>query len=227
MRNIRMSNGRVCNGLIVVFLAVVFSMGVPVVGATPVLDQVYFDPDANFFGSSSFAGNRFRRAQTFTVGIGGTLDHVDMRGEAGSSMRILETTGGVPTFTVLASTGSFLTTVDGWICWDLSSSGLAVMPGDLLAMDMLGGGWEGHKPGEYAGGADYFLNATFGTPNFTFVPGRDRFLRTFVDVSQSVPEPSTLFLLGTGLLGLLGHAGDRKARTTPHGLSRSRKPRLA
>jgi len=144
------------NALATGLLAVVLAMGASSVGATPVLDQIYFDPLTNTSGGPSVADNSFRRAQTFTVGLGGTLDHVQMRGDAGSSMRILATTGGVPTFTVLASTGSFLTTGDGWISWDLSSSGLAVTPGEVLVMDMLGGSWGGHTPGGYAGGAGYF-----------------------------------------------------------------------
>ena len=42
------------------------------------LDQIYFDPLTNTSGGPSVADNSFRRAQTFTVGLGGTLDHVQM-----------------------------------------------------------------------------------------------------------------------------------------------------
>jgi hypothetical protein len=185
-------------------LAVLLAMGASNVGATPMLDQIYFDPKTNIFSSGSSADNNFRRAQTFTVDLAGVLDHVDMRGAAGSSMRILATTGGVPTFTVLASTRFRLTTGDGWISWDLSSSGLSVVPGEVLAMDMLGGSWFGHVPGGYAGGADYFLNVLSGFPNFTLNRDHpDSFIRTFVDVPQPAPEPaSSVGLLGLGLAGL-------------------------
>ena len=184
-------------------LAVLLAMGASNVGATPMLDQIYFNPVTNVFSGSSSEDNSFRRAQTLTVGLAGVLDHVDMRGIAGSTMRILATTGGKPTFAVLASTGSRFTTDDGWISWDLSSSGLSVVPGEVLAMDMLEGEWFGHFPQGYAGGADYFLNVSVGTRSFRLNGQADSFIRTFVDVPHPASEPaSSGGLLALGLAGL-------------------------
>ena len=86
---------------------------------------------------------------------------------------------------MLASTGSRFTTDDGWISWDLSSSGLSVVPGEVLAMDMLEGEWFGHFPQGYAEGADYFLNVSVGIRSFRLNGQADSFIRTFVDVPAS------------------------------------------
>jgi hypothetical protein len=206
--------------------------------AIPVLDQIYFDPVLNSTGGTSRPDNSFRRAQTFTVGIGGLLNSVDvfdggglgsilnfwqMSGTPGS-MRILATSNGVPTFTVLASMNVALYTTDNWVTWDFSSSGLFVTPGEVLALDLLipmqGPGWSGHVPGGYSGGADYFLNTEFGILNFTRNTNLDVdwFFRTFVGEGErsglqplppppppprSIPEPSALWLLLAGSLVLL------------------------
>jgi hypothetical protein len=72
-------------------------------GATLVLDQIYFDPLENIFGlpSQPASNPQTRRAQTFTVAIGGLLNRVDNRivfspGSQGV-MRTLATVNGVPT----------------------------------------------------------------------------------------------------------------------------------
>lgn len=199
---VTMSRTAVATGLLGLALAV----GAPHAGATVMLDQEYLEPTADVSAGASQADGSFRRAMTFTVGLAGTLDHVAMRGMAGSLMRILSTAGGVPTSTVLASTGAATVDVDGWINWDLSAAGLAVTPGDVLAMDMLigvtGNQWLGSSSAGYAGGGDYFLNVSFGFPNFTSNPTFDAFIRTFVDVPGQAPEPASLALLGLGLAAL-------------------------
>jgi hypothetical protein len=210
------------------FSIIIWTMGSSTVWATPVLDQIYFDPVVNFSGSPSTNGGSgtpgFRRAQTFTVGIGGLLNSVDnmtMFFPSGGSMRILATIGGAPTFTVLATSIRLFHSADFlWNIWDFSSSGLFVTPGEVLAMDMLALEdelWLGHQPGGYNGGADYFANPIFGFPNFTPNPsGADSFFRTFVGEGSRIPECPSLMLLAVEFTGYflmirLREMGQRKA----------------
>jgi hypothetical protein len=179
--------------------------------AVPVLDQIYLDPRFGGVGTAlpeaSHPDGLFRRAQTFTVGLSGLLNSVDIiagigefPGAPGASMQILATANGVPTFTVLASVDFFERSTDGWFVWDLSSANLTVTPGQVLAMEMIGGGFLGFTPGAYTGGADYFLNIIQGFPNFTLNPNTDIFFRTFVGTGPRedlirIPEPSAIWLL--------------------------------
>ena len=142
--------------------------------ATLLIDQMYFDPPPGTFGGGSRLDETFRRVQTFTVGVAGPLNSVDVRGVAGTGLRILDTAAGVPTTTVLASTTLRLSPPDGWIGWDLSSSGLMVTPGEILGIEILGGQLDGQTPGKYAGGADYFLNIPVA-PNFRLDANTDYF----------------------------------------------------
>jgi hypothetical protein len=189
-------------------LVLLWSIGIPSAMAIVLLDQEQIQPHPTAFITSypSLSDGTFRRAQSFTVGLTGKLDHVAMRGVPGSEMRILSTAGGIPTFTILASTSSFSVDANGWINWDLSTSGLIVAPGQILAMEMTATQnpfeaiWE--TGAGYAGGADYFLNTQFGFPDFTFNPDDDdQFFRTFVEIQAGeVPEPASFFLIAFGFL---------------------------
>jgi len=189
-----MLNVKSCKWLATVLLATILTLGSSSAGAIVLLDQIYEDTRTGSGGSSQTDGN-FRRAQTFTVGLDGVLVYVDMMGRPGTTMRILTTIEGVPTSTELASTSTFTTLQDGWIRWDFSTSGLVVTQGEVLAMEMISGDWDGHHTGGYAGGADYFLNLWAGVRDFTRT-SFDWFFRTFVDsIDVDVAIQSLLDLL--------------------------------
>ena len=162
-----------------------------------VLDQVYYDPPATVSVELS-AANTSLRVQTFTVGIAGTLDHVDIFQSAGSdppaSVRILATSGGVPTNTVVATSNLVSLAGDGWTSFDLLGAGLTVAIGDVLAIEPIRSGyhcWLGGYPGGYAAGSSYFINPRLGFPDWT-PQGFDLFFRTFVEEDMPVPvEPAT------------------------------------
>jgi len=187
--------------------------------AATILDQEYVatvDDFVNRFSGVSEDANR--AAQTFTVGITGTLDRVDVQlcsnpnctmnvsfnPDLVDGLRILDTSvGGVPTSTLLTLL-TFTVLSDGWVSFDLSASMLSVGAGDILAIEILGERdqsifWRGLEPGGYAAGARY-IDSSAGS--FTNVDGTDLFFRTFVTPEQTVPEPTTLSLLGLGLAGL-------------------------
>jgi len=161
----------------------------PVAQAAGVLDQIYHDPPADVFGGFSRADmSGLQRAQTFTVGIAGTLDHVDVLQRAGSDppslVRILATSSGVPTNTVVATSNLVSLTGDGWNSFDLSGAGLTVAVSDVLAIEPArepgsGGSWRGRNPGGYAAGSHAFRNPP-GTQDWTLAGG-DFFFRTFVN----------------------------------------------
>ena len=90
----------------------------PVAQAAVVLDQIYNDPPAGILANFSPPDMSFQMVQTFTVGIAGTLDHVDILARGGhdppDSVRILVTSGGIPTNTVVATSNLVSLTGDGW-----------------------------------------------------------------------------------------------------------------
>jgi hypothetical protein len=171
----------------------------PYAHATPVLDQQYLSHNGTFAGFSN--GSGFRRAETFTVGVAGTLNEVDIYPDSLTSFlgfNVLSTSGGVATTTVVA-TGILSSQSGGVAAFSVS---LPVSIGEVLAIEPIDGSglWVANSPGTYPGGGDYYLNPAVGVNTFTPDNIAEDF-RTFV---TKVPEPSTLALFAFGLLGVAG-----------------------
>jgi hypothetical protein len=166
--------------------------------ATTLLDQQYLAHNGDFAGFTN--GSGFRRAETFTVGIAGTLTEVDVYPDLPTpftGFNILSTSGGAPTTTVVA-TGSLSSHSGGVATFSVS---LPVSIGEVLAIEPIDGSgtWLANIPGTYPGGSDYFVNPADGVNTFTPSGIADDF-QTFV--TFATPEPSSLSLLGAALLGL-------------------------
>jgi hypothetical protein len=158
-------------------------------------------------------------AQSFTVGIEGTLTRVEVeiaRNTVAPSAdllleirRVLPGGGGFEpgAFATAAIPAASVPTSFSFHPVDLSAAGVAVKPGDVLAIALqtsapAGGGlnpyaWE--LDSGYPGGGSFIARPTFGqdyTPN----PPVDYGFRTFV---QPIPEPSGAVLLGVGAMALI------------------------
>jgi hypothetical protein len=107
--------------------------------ADVVLDQSFVLPvtNNNSVGFSAVDPSVFRRAQTFTVGLAGTLSEVDVLISgvpSFSGLNILSTTAGVPTTTVLG-TGYFVGRPNDGIA--VFSTSLPVTVGEVLRSNPL------------------------------------------------------------------------------------------
>lgn len=188
--------------------------------ANPELDQSYVPPSSGVEYAGFSNGGSFRRAQTFTVGIAGTLVELGVFTPSSSStftgVNILATSGGTPggTPASVLDVGSFDGTALSGLSskWSLSTFtvSLPVTVGEVLGIEPLGAGngatWVavGTYPPVYAGGADYVYNPGVFGPAFTSDYISDGFV-TYVDPpgSSSVPEPGSLAVLGAAIAMLV------------------------
>jgi hypothetical protein len=197
--------------------------------AAVVLDQEHNTPTAV---ADSTNGSVSEVAQTFTVGIAGTLDHIDISMfQLGSifatngdpKLSVYNTTGGVPS-------GAPLTTIQvptvlvpfntaAFVTFDVSAAAIPVSVGDVLAFGVStlsdpGPYFLPEDPdtgvvGNYSGGAAYRRTLP-SQPWQLLQPSQDHEFRTFVN---AVPEPSTFTLLAFG--GIFLHRMRRANQSKP------------
>jgi hypothetical protein len=168
-------------------------------------------------------------AQTFTVGIDGKLDSISIVAvNVGQplTLDLLQTSSGLPTSTVIASSFSATTGAPATVTFDFSASDIIVSVGEVLAFQpiIIGVGSEaeqalayGSQPDPYTRG-EMFYNQAACPPNdncppptggawvpfIQMAPGQDLNFAdmTFATTVDPIPEPTTILLLGAGLLGL-------------------------
>lgn len=147
------------------------------------------DYDTGTFMSGTLGGS-FKSGMTVSVDITGSLHTIKL------------TTGPLTQFSVNCPAGS--------MCFDFSSGTVQVLAGaSLVFSDSLSGGLT--LKSTNAGSVDAILAAMSGitsgsaTASFDFVGGKITSGSENVAFNSStVPEPATLFLFGSGLMGLAG-----------------------
>jgi hypothetical protein len=176
--------------------------------AAPMLDQSYPGPAPNGWPDGFFGGYYQQLSQTFTVGISGFLEGLDIgfwKNPSQAGQLTISLHSLTPDGTQLGSVvfDSSAITAAGVYHIDLSALDLKVTAGEVLAFTMVaslpnglfevqGGG------GGYAGGQLYAQNSGIG-PNWLNT-GNDAIFATFVDPTP-LPGSLPLFLTGCGVVG--------------------------
>lgn len=151
------------------FLTILFLVASVSLGHAGVVlvDQDHLSGTGSLGSGGLSNGSDFGRSQTFTVGLAGVLDsvEVDIANEVPTLIQILDTSGGTPiggaSGSVILASSSSVTSAGDVHTFDLSSSGLVVNVGDVLAIEVFGtGAWRHHSGGaSYAGGNDFFQHS--------------------------------------------------------------------
>jgi hypothetical protein len=196
-----------------------------------VLDQIN-DP-GNAAGSLSFfTGQDF--VQTFTAGLTGKLDEIDVRigNPAGATDPVILELWTFSGTTLSSQIGgdhslpaSSVPSTPAFVTFDLSASAPSIVAGDQLAIllktdasSALAFRWQESQNSAYAGGGGLF--STNGSTLVSFFPDPtlvDFGFKTFVDSdARVVPEPSSL-VLASILVGIFGAgwSSNRLKRLTP------------
>ncbi len=192
------------------------------VQAGVVLDQFQVSPDVGFALSvvNPAWGVEYSRAQTFTAGISGLLDHIDLGntsdgGTTAPSVPIVEirdTVAGQPGPTVLGSvTAAGPGPMHGWLTIDFLSENVTLTSGQMYAIVFfpsespgvvaVGVRWD---PLSYPSGA--FWTGTDGVWEIDdALGGGDMQFRTYMQTGSTIPAPGAIVLgmMGTGLAGWL------------------------
>jgi len=189
--------------------------------STPVLDQ---SQDYEY-GASSYWAERYL-AQTFTAGITGQLDSIDLDIMVGyhddSYIEIRDTSGGNPNGALLGSLFFDNGLTSGWNNYDFSTENIFLTAGTQYAIVLLnndtdptvrneaGVSWGMWDPIGYTGGDLWEYTSATGWHIMTIYDGGDMQFRTYMEASASVPEPATVILFVTGLVGLTGSRLKRR-----------------
>lgn len=177
--------------------------------------DIVLDQQHSFTSSvgNSTNGDVTQVGQTFTVGVAGTLDHIDVfMFRLGSIfdptgdplLRVFNTSGGLPTGAPLATViiSELLVPLNNaaFVTFDVSSAAVAVNVGELLAFSVTATGGvgpyflptdQGSPPEiEYTGGAAVIKFG--GNPWQMTSPPQDQSFRTFVDAATA-PGPMADF----------------------------------
>jgi hypothetical protein len=141
---------------ITVMVALLVGLGTDLAHPSPIIDQ-----QQTVFGyTTGFQLGLTDLAQTFTVGINGQLDSISIIAANSGlpiSLDLLQTSGGLPTSVVIASSSVAGTAGDppAWATFDFRSSDVMVMVGDVLAIQPIVTGVNGQVVGiALAYGAD-------------------------------------------------------------------------
>lgn len=194
-----------------------FLLSAPGTAAAAVQLDQFNVPETGFFGAIFGAGFGSPIEQSFTVGLDGHLDSVDV-----GLMELFTGSGGVR-FDLIDAGGGVLASVqkpaadlpdsyfhyDALPKFDLTYAGISVASGDLLRFRLTPYG-DSTTAINFIGQSAYG-GGSLSTGGLNF-PASDLAFRTYVDVS-AVPEPGVwaLMIVGFGLAGGALRLGRRSA----------------